>query len=219
LFEPPISNVRPVPAGLLHLEGPLPFTTRSMRPAASAAALGPRNVQPESVEIETARLRLRVYRPGDLPALATIMARPETFRYSERGPMGADESWGRLLRHYGHWSLFGYGLFAVEEKRTGALIGEVGFADFHRGFGRDFDSFPEASWTLAPDVWGRAYAWEAATAAHDWLLECRQDRETVCLIHRDNARSIRLARRLGYQAYATRQYRGYDALLFKRSAH
>ena len=103
MLELPINNGRPVPAGLLNLDGPLPFTTRSMRPAASSAALGPRKDQPEPVEIETARLRLRVYRPGDLPALAAIMARPETFRYSERGLMGADESWGRLLRHYGHW--------------------------------------------------------------------------------------------------------------------
>jgi RimJ/RimL family protein N-acetyltransferase len=201
----------------LHLDGPLPFTARNLGPALSSTPPPPNN-RSELPEIETPRLRLRVYRPDDLPAVAAIMSRPETFLYSERGPMNADEAWARLLRHYGHWSLFGYGLFAVEEKRTGSLIGEVGFADFKRGFGRDFDSFPEASWTLAPHVWGRAYAWEAATAAHDWLMTRRQDDETVCMIHRGNARSIRLAARLGYRPYAERRYCGYDAWLFRRSA-
>jgi len=215
LLELPITNGRPVPAGLLHLDGPLPFTARSSRPAASSTT--PQNAAPELPEIETERLRLRVYRPDDLEALAAIMARPETFLYSERGAMGADESWSRLLRHYGHWALFGYGLFAVEEKHSGELIGEVGFADFKRDFGPDFDPFPEASWTLATRVWGRGYAWEAATAAHDWLLATRQEPETVCMIHRKNARSRRLAGRLGYRPYAERRYRGYDGWLFRRS--
>lgn len=218
MLELPIINRLPATAGLLHLDGPGSLAARSTRPARPTVAARPRVGLLELPEIETTRLRLRVCVPSDLAALAAIMSQPQTFRYSERGAMGVDETWGRLLRHYGHWSLFGYGPFAVEEKLTGALVGEVGFGDFRREFGRGFDALPEAFWTLSPDVWGRGYAVEAAAAAHDWLCASRHSRQTVCLIHRDNARSIRVAHRLGYHCFAARQYRGYHGLLFKWSA-
>ena len=216
LLEFAVTNGLPAPVGLVRLDGPCSPAKSCTRPAPPPPSTNAPNWVAHPPEIETPRLRLRVPGPSDLAAVAAIMSRPETFRYSERGPMRAEETWARLLRHHGHWMLFGYGLFVVEEKRTGTLVGEVGLADFHRGFGRDFDSFPEASWTLAPSVWGRGYALEAAQAAHDWLFAARSDRATVCLIHRDNARSIHLAHKLGYRAYAAREYRGYDALLFRR---
>lgn len=170
----------------------------------------------ELPEIETARLRLRVYRADDHAALHRITSRPETFEFSERGPMSCDESWSRLLRHAGHWALVGHGLFAVEEKATGELVGEVGLADFRRGLGPAFDGFPEASWTLAKDVWGRGYAYEAALAAHEWTAQRLGIGRSVCLIHRDNACSFRLADRLGYVAFAEAAYRGYPAVMMER---
>lgn len=214
LLELPINNGRPALAGLLQLDGTC--APLAWRPAEPTTASGDALV--ELPLIETARLRLRACRPGDLPALAEITSLPETFRYSERGPMGTEETWARLLRHAGHWSLFGFGMFVIEEKSTGTLIGETGFADFHRGFGPDFDPFPEASWTLAPRAWGRGYAIEAATAAHDWLSAARPSSATVCLIHHDNAPSVRLAAKLGYRCFGERDYRGYGALIFRRRA-
>lgn len=146
------------------------------------------------------------------------MSAAETFQFSERGPMSVDESWSRLLRHTGNWALRGYGMFAVLERDGGGIVGEVGHSDFRRGLGPTFDDVPEATWTLAPEVWGRGYALEAAQATHDWLVENLGHARTVCLVHKDNERSIRLASRLGYRRLDEIDYRGYRAVLFERIA-
>lgn len=169
-------------------------------------------------QIVTRRLKLRVFRPGDHEALSEIMSRPETFEYSDRRPMTPEESWARLLRHAGHWSLFNFGMFAVEELASGAVIGEVGFADFHRGLGSAFDAVPEAAWTIAPTHWGRGYAQEAARAAHRWIDRNHRSSNTVCMIFRDNLRSLRVAVALGYRPFREIVYRGNKVVLFRRLA-
>lgn len=169
------------------------------------------------LELRTARLLLRPFAASDHAPIARIMAAPESFEYSERGPLSEEESWGRLLRHAGNRALLGYGLFAVFDSSSGALVGEVGHADFKRGLGRRFDDAPEASWTLAPSAWGRGYALEAATAAHGWLTQALGVPRTVCMIHRDNARSLRLASALGYHGFDAVEYRGLPTLLLERT--
>ncbi len=184
--------------------------------AVQIAAIQPSDRRRGLAEIETPRLRLRPYVPEDHEAVHRIMSAEETFRFSDRRPMSREESWARLLRHVDHWTLFGYGLFAVEHKESGALIGEGGFANFRRGLGPRFDSFPEASWTLAPPAWGRGHAEEAALAAHRWVAARLGIVRTVCMIHRDNDRSLRVASRLGYLPFEETDFRGYKALLFER---
>lgn len=176
----------------------------------------PTDWQDSLPELVTARLRLRPYRVEDHAPVQRIMAERETFEFSERGPMSAEESWSRLLRHAGNWALLGYGLFAVVEQDSGEIVGEVGHADFRRGLGPRFDGVPEASWTFAPSVWGRGYAAEAAEAAHRWLTGTIGAKRTVCMVHRHNLRSVRVAERLGYHAFDEIDYRGYPALLFER---
>lgn len=185
-------------------------------PAAFPAQLAAARPVPE---IDTPRLRLRGFRAEDHPALHALFSRPESFAFSHRPPMASDESWSRLLRHIGHWVLLGFGLFAVEEKDSGALIGEVGLADFRRGVGDRFDGVPEASWTIAPHAWGRGYAQEAAVAAHKWIDSEARAACTVCMIHEDNARSIQVARKLGYEPFDALSYRGQPTVLLKRWTH
>src|SRR5262245_34593015 len=82
--------------------------------------------------LETERLRLRGHHPGDFDALAAIWADPRVVRYISGTPSSASDSWARLLRYAGHWSLLGYGFWAIEEKTSGRFVGDVGFADFKR---------------------------------------------------------------------------------------
>ena len=168
--------------------------------------------------LETERLILRVHRGADFEALHALSAAPAMWLYSERGPMAPEESWARLLRHAGQWALRGCGVFAIEEKETGELVGEAGVSDFRRGLGAEFDPFPEASWTIRPDRQGRGYATEAARAALDWLARAHGAAQTVCLIHVDNAASHRVAAKLGYAPFRELLYRGYPAVLLRRDA-
>ena len=65
-------------------------------------------------------------------------------------------------------------------------------------------------------MWGRGYAREAVIAAHQWLAEQRPDGCSVCMIHPDNHRSLSIAARLGYGAFAERSHRGKTVILFRR---
>ena len=174
--------------------------------------------QSRGIRVETERLVLRVLGLDDFEDYAALSADPVTFRFSERGPMTSDEAWTRLLRHVGHWALLGWGLFAVEEKATGRFVGEAGLGDFRRSLGHDFDGVPEAAWTTAPWAQGQGYATEAMEAALAWTEQRLGAERSVCLIHVDNAASIRVAEKLGYKPLSDCTYRGYEARLFERKA-
>ena len=168
--------------------------------------------------LETSRLILRPHGREHFEAIAHMSADPGTFRFSERGPMSRDEAWTRLLRNAGHWSLFGYGIFTIEEKASGRFVGEAGFSHFERALGGDFDPYPEGAWTVVKDAQGRGYATEAVTAALAWTEARLSPERTVCMIHKENAASMRVADKLGYSAFRECTYRGYGARLFARAS-
>lgn len=169
------------------------------------------------VVLETERLVLRPLQTKDFPAYFAMMADPESFVFSGRDGMTSDEAWTRFLRQAGHWKVLGYGTFALFEKATGSFVGEVGFGDFRRGLGGDFDHCPEASWTIVQEARRQGYATEAIKAAVEWMEEVRDVNRTVCIIHSRNRSSLRIAHKLGFKPFRYAEYRGYPAIFFKRS--
>ncbi|MEQ8586494.1 MAG: GNAT family N-acetyltransferase [Thalassobaculaceae bacterium] len=166
--------------------------------------------------IETDRLRLRRHRLEDAEHVRALWADPAVVRFIG-APAGGQESWSRLLRYVGHWSLFGYGYFAVEERATGRFIGEVGVAHFRRdGFDEPEDSV-EAGWVLAGGCQGQGYGSEAAAALHGWVDRTLAFGRTHCLIDPANAASIRLAQSLGYERRAEVVHGGKSAVLLVRA--
>lgn len=111
--------------------------------------------------------------------------------------------------------MFNYGIFIVRE-RAGRFVGEVGLAHFARGFGEQFDPFPEASWVLASHGHGHGYATEAAFAVHDWMAQTHHPSRTVCIIRPDNLMSVRIAVKLGYTKFGKTEYRGGTPTMFER---
>jgi RimJ/RimL family protein N-acetyltransferase len=135
-----------------------------------------------------------------------------------QNPLSREETWHRLLRFAGHWSLLGYGLLVVEEKMSGRVVGEVGLADFHRGLGEDFDPFPEMAWMMSTEVHGRGYATEAAQAALRWMEIAFAPERTVCIIDPGNAASLRVAEKLGFHPIGNAEYKGKPVLKLRRFA-
>ena len=107
------------------------------------------------VELETDRLKLRMWRESDLDAYAAMSADPMVMRYLGAGAvMTRAEAWRSMAFFIGHWQMRGYGHWAVEEKATGRMIGRIGFLN-----PEGWPGF-EIGWTLARDAWGKGYATE-----------------------------------------------------------
>ena len=113
-------------------------------------------------ELESARLHLRPWRDTDLPEFAAMCADPQVMRYFP-APLSRLESAALIGRVRGHFAEYGYGVWALERKDTGAFIGFTGLMNV--SFEAPFTPAVEIAWRLAPEHWGLGYASEAAWAA------------------------------------------------------
>jgi len=166
--------------------------------------------------IETERLRLRGHQLTDFSACAAMWADPVVTRYVGGKPLTREEVWARLLRYVGHWALLGFGYWAAEEKATGLFVGELGFGDFKRELQPPLDGVPELGWILAVHAHGRGYATEAARAALAWGEKNFGRLPTACLIHPENAASIRVAEKCGYRETQRTMYKEHEIILYTR---
>lgn len=146
---------------------------------------------------ETARLTLRRPRLDDADAFAEINADPEVARFvSASGPLVRAESDLLLRKMIEHWDDHGFGLWMADLRATGELAGFVGLA--HPGTMPALAAEVEVGWRLARAYWGRGLASEGAAVAVDAAFEQRGLERLVCVVDRDNARSLAVARRLGF---------------------
>ena len=144
------------------------------------------------MSLDTARLRLRQFRESDLDTLAVIYSDQETMRYIGEGKtFTRGETWRAIAGMLGHWILRGYGMWALELKSTGELIGRVGFIE-----PEGWPGF-EIGWTVARPHQGRGFATEAAAAALDHAFNALGKNRVISLIRPDNIASIRVAEKLG----------------------
>jgi RimJ/RimL family protein N-acetyltransferase len=148
--------------------------------------------------VETDRLLLRPWRPAeDLDALAAVNADPAVMRWvAPNRPLRREESADFLDRAVRDWDEHGFGLWAVVPRAVGAPC--IGFA------GLAVPSFlpailpaVEVGWRLAPAWWGRGLGTEAARASIAFGFERLGLRSIVAVIDARNARSLRVAAKLG----------------------
>lgn len=166
--------------------------------------------------LETERLRLRGHRADDFAALAAIWADPAVARHIGGKPSTLQESWMRLLRYPGMWALLGYGFWAIEEKASGRLIGDIGYMDAKRAIEPALDGMPELGWALAHDAQGKGYAREALVAVLAWGKAHFGTHRAVCIIEPGNAASIRLAIDAGFHFLHEVTYRDAPTRVYVR---
>ncbi len=139
--------------------------------------------------LETGRLVLRGQVMDDFPAYAAFFA-------SERasfmgGPIDERAAWKSFCADVAQWELLGHGAFAITDKTTGDLLGQISIGNP--------PSFPEREigWLVFEGAEGRGIAREAAECARDWVYETVSAEPLVSYIAVENTASIRLAERLG----------------------
>ena len=113
-------------------------------------------------ELETARLRMRRWRPADREPFAALNADPEVMRYfpQVRDRAASDAS---IERFESRFEEQGYGLWALERLADSAFLGFAGLNPMPPGTPGDGEM--EVGWRLARSAWGHGYASEAGAAA------------------------------------------------------
>jgi RimJ/RimL family protein N-acetyltransferase len=162
-----------------------------------------------TARLETERLLLRPFEQADLDAFAELCADPEVMRFIGTGrTLDREDAWRAMALYSGHWTLLGYGQWALVEKATGLLVGRAGLWNPEGWPGL------EAGWLLRRSCWGQGFATEAGRAVLDHAFRVVRARHVISLIYPENTPSIRVAERLGERLEGTTVLYGSEVCVY-----
>ena len=140
--------------------------------------------------LRTKRLILRRPKANDWPVYRDFMMSGRASYFSSSGDLGA--TWKAFAAELGHWQMYDAGLWAVTRHDNDTIIGQVG--PWHPPHWPE----KEIGWMmLSTDVEGKGFATEAARASLTHAFDVLGWVTAVSYIDPANARSIRLAEKLG----------------------
>jgi RimJ/RimL family protein N-acetyltransferase len=157
--------------------------------------------------IETERLSIRPFDPADVDAMTAVYGDPEVMRRVCLGVLDRAGTTALLEEYRRAQDEHGFSTWAVVEKATGAVAGDVGFGVYAPS------GEPELGYTLAAAFQGRGYALEAARACVDAAFAYLPLRRLVAKVEVGNERSLRLAERLGMRRVGTISVDGHPHVL------
>ncbi len=167
--------------------------------------------------LTTDRLILRAPVLEDFAAYAAQRADPVVMKYIGKGDLlGEEDAWLKFHSMAGHWQMLGYGTWMIEEKSTGEMIGNLGYADKKRPKDHPASGVPEMGWTLAASAHGKGFASEGLKAALAWGREFFGSARVVAVISDGNIASLRVAEKHGFRQFATSTRFGLPRKVFER---
>lgn len=152
----------------------------------------------KQVFIETNQLLLRQWELEDLSAYASMNADPNVMEHFPT-ILSKEESWNHLQNMQAEIQEKGYGLFALELKKEGCLVGFTGLS-FPK-FEAEFTPCVEIGWRIASAYWRRGYAFEAATACLNFAFNKIGLTEIFSFTATNNLPSENLMKKLGMQKW------------------
>ena len=161
-------------------------------------------------ELETARLKLRLFTPDDVQVMYSLSTDPEVMKYVDTPVRDIEEAKKRLEQGpLADYKNYGYGRFAVELKETGEMIGFCGIKylpeiDLH-----------EVGYRYMKEHWGRGIGTEAAEVCVGFARDDLKISKLIALIMPGNNASIRLAEKLGMTKGPLIHIYGVDALQYE----
>ncbi len=156
-------------------------------------------------EIETARLRLRLFASDDVADFYQIIRDPDVKRFLADGEEFTIDSTRALIERFNEiFRARGYGRWAVVEKERGKLIGYCGLIVLIDEVG------VELAYLLAKECWGRGLATEAARACLRYGFEQLGCERIAAISIVENAASKRVMERLRMSHVKNLNYFGRD---------
>lgn len=143
--------------------------------------------------IETERLLVRSFVPdADSRPMLSVYCDPDVMRFIPGGALAdIDAVQVTLTTHARTHESRGYSSWALVERESRRVIGDVGFSVFEP------TGDIELGYTLSRDCWGRGYATEAAAACLAAGLAHLATPRIIAVIDSDNEASMRVAARIG----------------------
>lgn len=164
---------------------------------------------PGRLELATARLRLRPCSAADVDALHALWTEPRVRRFLwddlviDRATVAE-----RVAASEASFASAGWGLWAIEPRAGGALLGMVGLVEIDPAVG------PELVYSLHPDHQGRGYASEASRAVLEHAFERLGFARVPGRTDAPNRASVRVLDRIGMRFEAERLVHGKPHLCY-----
>ena len=144
---------------------------------------------------ETVRLRIRHFNLEDAEFVMRLLNEPSFIKFiGDKGVRTLVEARAYLLTGpLAGYARFGFGLNCVELKESGAPIGMCGVLK------RDTLPDPDLGYAFLPEYWSSGYAFEAAAAIMHHARDTFGLPRLLAVTTADNAASIRLLEKAGFQ--------------------
>jgi RimJ/RimL family protein N-acetyltransferase len=161
---------------------------------------------------ETERLLAREMSIGDLDFIASLLADPDVMRYYPKRYSRA-EAQGWIERQLVRYESHGHGFWLIEDRTTGAPVGQVGLLLQRVEDGEE----PEVGYLVHRPFWRQGYATEAALATRDLAFGDLGLSRVISLIRPENVPSQGVARKLGMRPECRTTFAGLEHWLFSVS--
>ncbi len=159
----------------------------------------------QPVTITTPRLILRPFTLEDVDPFHQILCGKDVLCYFPRSdppPRERVEKWIRQV--LAHWQAHGYGLWAVESRVSGELLGRSGLQWLPE------TGEIEVDFLLGEHFWGQGFATEAGRASLRFGLEKLAVEFVVGIVHTENLASQRVLEKIGMTRRERACYFGMD---------
>jgi RimJ/RimL family protein N-acetyltransferase len=160
------------------------------------------------MRLETSRLVIRSFDPVDAPALLAVFGEPDVRKYLPPFPDPTLATMQKsVARRMAMEAEYGHGLWAVERKDTGELIGDCGLM-LVEGTGPEV----EIAYHYKPSAWNHGFGTEAAVAclAHGFGPVGLEHVIAICVP--ENVGSWRVMEKAGMTYETTADYYGLKGL-------
>ena len=150
--------------------------------------------------LETPRLILRVWQPGDSEPYIALNADPQVMEFFP-SLLSREETLAQISRITMAIAENGYGFFAIERKDNHQFIGFAGLN--YVTFASDFTPCTEIGWRLSRGNWGYGFATEAASACLEFGFDKLNLDRIYAFTALNNVRSENVMKKIGMQKIGT----------------